>query len=381
MTTPLRMVEPRCPYFGTCGGCQNQHVAYEQQLANKRNRLASLLKSHYTGTIGVYHGEPYEYRNRMDFITSHVIGFRQVDPKKLIDVEACPISEPRLNQLLAEVRKWLSTEHLERYDPKRKTGVLKYAVVRVATDTLISFMLNEDSPKLTQHVDAIKRFSERTSAQNVVIAYTPVGADESVSLESFAVKGNDYLTATFCGKTLTFHSQGFFQNNTVVAQQMVERTKELLEQYNLHSHVVVDAYGGVGTFGIVLAPHCKAVISVESYPPGTEHCEQNIRLNNIPNMTAVNEDAGNLRKLDIPADALYVLDPPRSGLGEKMVKYLLERKPRVLVYVSCNPDQLAKELVLLAKHYTVRSADLFDMFPQTNHIEAVVLLERTTQAQ
>jgi 23S rRNA (uracil-5-)-methyltransferase RumA len=371
------MVEPACKYFGVCGGCQNQHIAYEQQLENKQKRLAYLLAQHYTGDINVFAVTPYEYRNRMDFITSqHVIGFRQQDPKKLVDVDHCPISEPRLNALLTELRTWLQQQHLETFDPKKKSGVLKYAVIRIADESAISFMLNEDSSKLTAHVEAIKQFAQHTTANHVIISYSTATSDESVSLECFAVKGEEYLKATLCGKTLYYHSQGFFQNNTAVAELMINRARALITQYNPQDKMVVDAYGGVGTFGVVLAADCKEVVSVEAFPGATDAAQKNIRINNIQNMRAINEDAGNMKKIDVPADAIFLLDPPRSGLGEKMVRYLLEKKPSVIVYVSCNPTELAKELLQLTKYYTVKSADLFDMFPQTNHIEAVVLLER-----
>jgi 23S rRNA (uracil-5-)-methyltransferase RumA len=371
------MTTPACPYFGVCGGCQNQHITYEQQVENKRQRLQYLLQQHYQGTITAHTGESYGYRNRMDFIIGpNTVGFRTQDPKKLVDVVLCPISEPRLNTLLAEVRTWLAKAKIEPYDARRKTGTFKYAVIRIADTTTISFMLNEDSSQLSKAVDAIKLFAPTSTADNICIAYTTNQQDESVSLESYAVKGEEYLLSTFCGKQLEFHSQGFFQNNTVVAEQMVHYVKTLIAEHNATQRTLIDAYGGVGTFGVVLADMCKEVISIESYPPGTESCKRNIARNNIQNMRAVNEDAGNMKKLALPADAIYLLDPPRSGLGEKMLRYLLEYKPTTIIYVSCNPTELSKELVSLSKYYTVQNVALFDMFPQTNHIECIVTLEK-----
>lgn len=368
---------PQCSLFGTCGGCQNQHLSYATQLKNKEERLAYLLKPFYGGAIEVHSGEAYGYRNRMDFIVAErLIGFRQTDERKLVDVPNCPISEPRLNTLLQETRAWLRNAGLEVYDRKKKAGCIKYVVIRVAKTTCISFMLNEDSPKLTRHVDAIKLFAEKSAADNVVIAYTPAGDDESVSLECFAVKGTEFLEIEFLGNTVEFHSQAFFQNNSSMAQRMVAYVAEQLKQFDITEKTVVDAYGGVGTFGLAFSSFAKNVISIESHPLSSEACKKNIQQNRITNMRAVTEDAGNIKKFELTQDAVLVLDPPRSGLGDKMIRYLQEKKHEKIFYVSCNPNQLAKELTLLQSKYTVARAALFDLFPQTNHMEAVITLER-----
>lgn len=369
-----------CKYFGVCGGCQNQHLSYEQQLQNKKHRLQYLLQLYYKGDIQVHSGSEYGYRNRMDFITArNIVGFRQIDERKLVDIEECPISEQRVNDLLTEVRRWLRQHpELEAFEKQRKAGVMKYAVIRTGENACVSFMLNEDSTKLASHIDCIKAFAEETTAENVVVSYTPADKDDSISLECFPAKGDENLKILFCGKQVWFHTQGFFQNNTAMAEKMVLHVKQLLIPYHTKERSLIDAYGGVGTFGIVLAEDFRDVISIESHPLASEACSRNITANTITNMTAVNEDAGNLRKLDLAPDAIYLLDPPRSGLGDKALRYLLEKKPQIIVYISCNPAQLSKELVQLSQHYTVQRVDLFDLFPQTNHAEVVVLLERIT---
>lgn len=374
---------PKCPHFTVCGGCQSQHVAYEQQLENKKARLASLLKQHYTGAITVHAGEPYGYRNRMDFVFAPVgsragIGFRKAEGGGIFLVEACPIADERIARIGTEVRSWLAREHgLEAFDHKRRSGALKYATVRTTKDSAsVVFMLSEDSTKLAEHTEAIKRFAETASAENVVVAYTPASVDESLSTEYYVLKGSEYLVDDFCGGTIEYHALAFFQNNPRVAEQMVSYVQGALLARGAKDKAVVDAYGGVATFGVVLAPHVKEVMSIESHPLSSSCASRNAERLGLANLRVVTDDAANLKKHDLPKNAFYLVDPPRSGMSEKALRALLATNTDVIVYVSCNPAALAKELTVLGRNYAVAQAALFDMFPQTNHIEAVVVLER-----
>jgi 23S rRNA (uracil-5-)-methyltransferase RumA len=370
---------PACPHFTVCGGCQSQHITYEQQVENKKARLASLLKPYFGGDIATFFGEPYGYRNRMDFVFGgSTLGFRKAEGGGLVAVQACPISDTRVAELGTEVREWFRAHsHLEAFDHKRHTGALRYATIRTSTTgTSIIFMLSEDSTKLAEHTEAIEQFARTTRADNVIVAYTPAAVDESLSTEYYVVKGSEYIVDEFCGVELEYHALAFFQNNPHVAEQMVTHVKDELAARSLAERAVVDAYGGVGTFGVVLAPHCKEVISIESHPLSSECASRNAERLALKNMRAITDDSANLRKHELPKDAFYLVDPPRSGMSEKALRALLATNTDVIVYVSCNPAALAKELVLLTRNYTVASAALFDMFPQTNHIEAVVVLER-----
>ncbi|MBU2522897.1 MAG: 23S rRNA (uracil(1939)-C(5))-methyltransferase RlmD [Nanoarchaeota archaeon] len=400
----------KCPVFGQCGGCSAQHIPYEAQLENKKQFVERLIKKSgieiENAVIGVFSDKPYGYRNRMDFIVhQNGLGFRQKgDWKKVIDIENCPISNNQLNILLKEVREFFNQnkDRLKVFDIFKHTGTLRYAVIRTpdfSEDSSISFVLNVDNIDNTT-LDLLKEFSQKCSAKNVVFAYVPKNTDNSISEEYAVIKrsetkfqasqksedflgGNDFLKEKFCGYDFYYDIQGFFQNNSAMADKMLQYVRGLFESCNLQKEksLLVDLYGGVGTFGIISSPRFSEVLTIESYKKSTEKAEMNIKENKIQNVKAVCQDAMSLKKIELEkwsrGKDLYVLtDPPRSGMHKKAIQYLLEIKPKSIIYVSCNPQQLSVELEKFKGDYKTKSIAMFDLFPQTPHIETVVELVR-----
>jgi 23S rRNA (uracil-5-)-methyltransferase RumA len=385
MTLPITTAEssastPRCVHFTQCGGCQSQHIPYEQELENKRARLAYLLQNSYQGDIPVHSAQEYHYRNRMDFlVTNQGLAVRGTRGGTLA-LSMCPIADERLEAMITPVNEWLRAGlhdgTLAAFDPRKRSGVLKYCTMRVARERTIVFMLNEDDARFGAHTDAIKSFAHASDIEHVVIARTSATVDESLSLDVFAVKGDVYLVEDVLGVPLTYHAAGFFQNNPRVAERMVAYVRDALIAFGCADRTVVDAYGGVGTFAFALAPHCKEVVSVESYPLAADCIARTKAACGATNVVAHTLDAAKMEKLHLPQTAFYIVDPPRSGMDSRVLRYLLQARPEIVVYISCNPAQLAKELVQLGKTFTVERAALFDLFPQTNHSEAVVVLKR-----
>ena len=167
--------------------------------------------------------------------------------------------------------------------------------------------------------------------------------------------------------------QGFFQNNHEVAEQMHLHCRELLEKYNANDAVLIDLYGGVGTFAINSAGFFKEALIVESSKSAIEAAEINIKNNGILNVKAMNLDAKDVKKAEVHGRLFVLTDPPRSGMHPKTIEYLNATKPDVIIYISCNVSQLGKDIYKF-KGYTIKSAALFDLFPQTNHCEAVIEL-------
>ncbi|MBN1544568.1 23S rRNA (uracil(1939)-C(5))-methyltransferase RlmD [Candidatus Woesearchaeota archaeon] len=385
----MEPIKPPCPYFGECGGCVSQHVPYELQLKNKKELVLSALRKSgiaLPGETEVFHGEPYHYRNRMDFIFfQDGVGFRKKGQfDRIVAVKRCEISNNKLNSLLAEVWDWFgrNREAIDPFDIRTKKGTLRYALIRAsefASSSAVSFVLNSDSQRQSAHIDLIKSFAESTSAENVVIARVHSRTDVSVSDDFFAVKGDVFLEEEFSGTVLCFHSQGFFQNNSAMAQRMVEYLRSLLEKHCTNDASLLDLYGGVGTFGVSLAGMFRDCLIGESVPESIVCAKMNIERNRLKNTEAVCLDASGISKKSL-ADRykgrrlFVVTDPPRSGMHPKTLKRLLQLRPEVIVYVSCNPQQMAKELKVLAIEYELKSLALFDLFPQTNHVEAVAEL-------
>ncbi|MCK5344899.1 MAG: class I SAM-dependent RNA methyltransferase, partial [Candidatus Heimdallarchaeota archaeon] len=223
----------------------------------------------------------------------------------------------------------------------------------------------------------IKAFSLKTSANNILITYMPAKTDMSYGEEFIAIKGSDMLEETLMGKTFHYSAQGFFQNNHAMAEKMHEYVNDKLRSHTSDLEFkphFLDLYGGVGTFGIINADLFKTVKTVESFEGCTVAAKANIELNKTDNVEAINMDATQLRKLTLTSPLYVVTDPPRSGMHPKTIEELIRIQPEAIIYISCNIKQLEKDLPKFKKHYHLKSVAVFDLFPQTNHMETVVEL-------
>ncbi|MFH0820257.1 MAG: 23S rRNA (uracil(1939)-C(5))-methyltransferase RlmD [Candidatus Peregrinibacteria bacterium] len=377
------MAKPLCPYFGICGGCAMQHVDYSVQLENKRKTLERALESvRSLGSarddkrfhIQVFSGSEYFYRNRMDFVFHpQGVGFRRKgDWRVIIPIDRCVISNERLNALLKEVN--TAFADVESFDNRRRVGTFRYAIVRTpAQESSITFVLNKDSTRVGEAVSQIEAFAKTTTANHVLVVYVGAHSGADVSDDYFVVKGSEWLRGGYLGRTFSFAIQGFYQTNDAMAEKMQEYVHELLKKYDTQNAYLLDLYGGVGTFGIINAPLFKWTTVVESVPQCIEAAKRNAAENGVKNINAEVLDAKRLKNLTFQSPLYVINDPPRSGMHEKTIEELKRLKPKVMIYVSCNAEQLGKDLPKF-KDYKLKSAALFDLFPHTNHMESVVEL-------
>jgi len=311
----------------------------------------------------------------MDFIFHpNGLGLREKGKwYKIVDIEECAIANEEINKLLREVRNF---NFKDTFDVKKHTGTMRYAVIRAPRlSTSISFVLNSESSRIKDAVDEIRKFAQKTSAENVAVTYVKPNTDVSISDDYFIVKGSDMLKEEYLGKKFLFHIQGFFQNNTEMAEEMHRHCHALLKKYNTKSMKLVDLYGGVGTFGIINADLFRNAKIIENSEQCISAAEKNIELNNIKNTEAIVMDTKQIGKLSFSEKSMFIIDPPRSGMHPKALRAVNEIRPERIIYISCNPKQLSKELPRF-KDYSIKSTALFDLFPQTPHSEAVVELER-----
>ena len=394
------MRTPKCPYFNQCGGCATQHLTYKVQLENKKNRLIQEIGFN---DIQMYSDEEWNYRNRMDMtFTYEGIGFREKGKWwKTNPVDECAISNKRLNELNKEVVDFFcpdlpaGRQVFDAFNVKSHEGTYKYAVIRTPqNDSSISIVLNKNSERLDEAVAKVKEFAKKTTANNVLITYTKAQSSQSIVEEFDVVKGGDMLEETIMGKTFHYSAQGFFQNNSIMAEKMHEYVNALLKVYrgsveaqskdnqetiNRKSKeeypYLLDLYGGVGAFGVINADLFHKVISVESFEGCITAAEANIKLNDVKNMEVICMDAKRLKQVKFPEEQYIITDPPRSGMSQETIIEINKLKPKVLIYISCNVEQLGKDLPKL-KEYKIKSAAIFDLFPQTNHMESVIELVR-----
>jgi 23S rRNA (uracil-5-)-methyltransferase RumA len=374
-----------CPFFGQCGGCSYLDIDYKAQLEKKRKEFENILG---ISPVIAFFGYEYHYRNRMDFIFHHNnslnnngftgLGLRKKEEwKVIVDVGHCLIAEEKINKILFEIRDFFTDA--ESFDIKSFTGTFRYAVIRCATSgTSVSFVLNLDSDKIKEAIKNISDFTLKSDVNNILVTYVPGNIESSISKEYDVLKGNEMLWQEYLGKRFFYHAQGFFQNNHEMAEIMQRHVSKLLEKYDTKDAHLLDLFGGVGTFGIINADKFKDVLIVENCEESIDAANMNISINKQHNVKAIVYDAMKLSELEElnAMQPLYVItDPPRAGMNKKTIICLNRLKPKVIVYVSCNVETLAKDLQRF-EGYEVKSASMFDLFPHTPHAEAVVELVR-----
>lgn len=361
----------KCVYFKKCGGCSLQNMDYNKQLESKKTILRQITG---INDIKVYSGKEFNYRNRLDLIFhENGIGFRKRKTwNEIVDIKECIIAEKRLNVLIDEIRK--EFVGVDAFDINTKKGTYKFVVVRTpSNDSSISFVLNSESKKINDAIDKIKQFAKKSSANNIIVSLLEPERDTTISDNFQVIKGNDFLKENIMNNEFVFSVQGFFQNNTEMAKKMHKYCHELIKKYNLKNACLLDLYGGVGTFGIINSKYFKNVIIAESVKPAIDCAKKNIDKNNVNNVVAENLDAKYIRKLSLKNPLIVLTDPPRGGMHPRTIMELNKIKPDLIIYVSCNPQQLEKELGMLRNH-TIKSVALFDLFPQTEHCETIVEL-------
>ncbi|MBI2662558.1 23S rRNA (uracil(1939)-C(5))-methyltransferase RlmD [Candidatus Woesearchaeota archaeon] len=376
------MTAPLCHYFGKCGGCTLQHLDYSLQRENKRKRLGQILDKVVDfdeEKIKIFFDKEYYYRNRMDFLfTPKGLGMREKGSTvRVIDVEQCVIASEGINLVLRELRSYFKDN--DYYNLISNKGTLKSAVVRSSRlgEKAVCFMLNGESSHLGEVIEKIKQFAKQTSADKVILISdnNKEGEDNVEEDNILVVKGTEFMREKLSGKEFSYPIFGFFQNNSFVGEKMQDYVRELLTHYNTKGAKLLDLYAGVGTFGIINADLFESAAIMESFMEGIAEARKNVVENKIMNALTYNLDAKQLRKVPLSGKLFVIVDPPRSGMDSKVIQQLQYLKPEVIIYVSCNPEQLGKDLVKF-KDYKLKSAALFDMFPQTSHSEVVAELAR-----
>lgn len=361
-----------------------QDKEYSFQLAQKK---ISVIEAFARTGVGletepsVFFKDPYGYRSRMDFVmASEGPGFRQKGRfYKLVNIEGCPISNSGLNAVFHEVKAWYraNREKIELFDVVKKKGCLRYSVVRSAFftgESCVTFILNSDSDALNSHLALLRDFAASSKVANVLWGGVKRNSDVSVPESAEVIKGKDMLSEIVSGVRLNYHSQGFFQNNTPMICDVIHYIKE---KAGAGYDVVFDLFGGVGTFGLHLKDAGSRVIIADSDAKSIECAGMNIRENGVANAEAVCVDAAALDGLKgcfSGKKSLFVIDPPRNGMHKKTIRFIKETAPDKMIYISCGPVRQAEDIKALAGDYVLESLAVFDLFPQTHHVETAAVL-------
>ncbi|MFT4308108.1 MAG: hypothetical protein ACMXYM_01950 [Candidatus Woesearchaeota archaeon] len=317
--------------------------------------------------IESFSGRGEGYRNRVDLVFfDGGIGMRE-SFDSFVDLERVGSANSRINSILAQVR-----ERFVGFDPftlKNRLGTMRYAVIRSLDSDSVSFVVNRKGD-IDRARSAIEDFARSSDVTNVLITYTDPQSDVSVASDYDVIKGSDVLDATLADAHLKVHIQGFFQTNLEIAEEMHLFIRDSLSDA---SGMLIDLYGGVGSFACTLGSSFENVRVVESHEGAASIAAENLRANGIRG-EAICDDASVLERFS-SEKVTVITDPPRAGMSEKAVRALALLRPEHIVYVSCNPIIAPRDLAYL-KGYRITRVGVFDMFPGTNHFEMVVVLAR-----
>ncbi|HET7874857.1 MAG TPA: 23S rRNA (uracil(1939)-C(5))-methyltransferase RlmD [Methylomirabilota bacterium] len=424
-------VDPPCPYFGRCGGCRLQHVDYAAQLAFKSKQVADALER--LGGLSAVELRPilgapevYGYRNKMEFTIAAsspkdfslpsggndhplpsgervgvtdvplpsgerggvrgalIVGLHEADRyDSVLDVERCLLQSDGMNALLDEARRFFVERGLAPYEQEAGEGLLRFLMLREGKGTgeLMANVVTA-APAVSELAPLAQRLAARVpQTSSVVINVNPKKASVAVGVEEHLLGGRDHIRESIGGLTFQVSANSFFQTNTAQAERLFSL---VLESTGLTGgETVIDLYSGTGAISLLLAQRCRWVYGVEITQAAVDDAARNAEANGITNCTFL---AGEVRFVlpsliakGVTAEVV-VADPPRAGFHPKALHALLTLRPRRIVYVSCNPSTLARDLGELVRGgYRLQWVQPVDMFPHTPHIEAVARLELATQ--
>ncbi len=378
-----------CPYAKKCGGCQLQNMTYEQQLSHKQVKVIRLVGKlcHVEEIMGME--TPSRYRNKathaFSFYRGKVIsGLYQASHRKVIPVTDCLLEDEVVAPMAATLRKLAATLKIPVYDLQTGKGNLRTLLVRKSfTSGEVMAVIVTKFDKFPQKQALAEAFLRaHPEISTLVWNVNPTDTPVFLGNKSEVLHGKGYITDTLCGLQFRVSPASFYQINPAQTEVLYGKAKEFAALTGKER--VIDAYCGTGTIGLTLAKDAKEVIGVETNPQAVADAMENAKQNGITNAKFICRDAGQFleeaakRRETID---VVVTDPPRAGCSKQFLQSLLALAPKRVVYVSCNPETLARDLFTLSKGgYQVKTVQPVDMFPQTGHVETVVCLTRSDKA-
>lgn len=385
LSSPQRII-PSCPYFERCGACQFLHWSYSAQMEWKTNQVkllfSQLTKIDVKDCIGSPRNFEYRGKNILSFKSKDrnvIAGYYEARSHQLFDVETCQVSNPKAMAILLSIKALVRQFKVEIYDEDKKKGLLRHVIIRVAEAT---------GEILVVLVVAHSEFKGRKNFASALIAKHPeiTSIVENINnratsivlgTQERTIYGKGYIVDQLGEFTFKISARSFYQVHPTQTEVLYHTA---LEGAKLRAtDVLLDAYSGVGTIGIYASKRVKEVICIESNPDATEDARSNGRHNHISNVKFICSDVAQWlldttrpqAKIDV-----VVMDPPREGSDKNFLLALRKLQPRTIIYISCNPETQARDIKELMLGYDIVSIQPVDMFPQTSHIENILVLNR-----
>lgn len=381
-----------CPVAKKCGGCQFQGIPYEKQLEKKRQLVKQCVGDvRVLAPIGM--SKPEHYRNKVhaafgrDRKGNVICGVYESGTHRIVPVEGCMIEDERADAIIATIRGLLKSFRIKTYDEDSGYGLLRHVMVRTAHATgEILVVLVLSSPILPAKNNFVKALrAAHPEITSIVLNVNDRHTSMVLGERNILLYGKGYIEDELCGNRYRISPNSFYQVNAVQTRVLYEKAMEYAQLTG--KETVIDAYCGIGTIGMTAAAHAKQVIGVELNPSAVRDAIANARRNDCKNITFYNEDAGEYMRRLAAAPAgerakvdVVFMDPPRSGSSEAFLEAVTLLAPKRVVYISCDPHTLGRDLDYMRKHgYRPIECQPVDMFPYTDKIECVVILENRSK--
>ena len=392
-----------CEHFGTCGGCKWQNLQYNSQLEFKQKyvydaftRIGKLTFDEITPILG--NADEYYYRNKLEFgfsnkkwLTNEQIASKEeVENKnglgyhiaglfdKILDIHNCYLQPEPSNSIRNAVKEYALKNNLSFFGIRDKVGLLRTLLIRTTSTGEIMVVVSVFEWQ-EKEVFALLDFLKETFPQITSLQYThnPKGNDTFFGLDIKTYYGRDHILEEMEGLKFKISAKSFYQTNSQQAYNLYKITRDLAGLTG--TELVYDLYTGTGTIANFIAKQAKQVIGIEYVEDAIKDAVENSKANNISNTLFFAGDMKDVLNKEFISKHgnpdVIITDPPRAGMSEDVVKVILNTLPKKIVYVSCNPSTQARDLALMESHYVIKKVMPVDMFPQTAHVENVVLLE------
>ncbi|EUJ29187.1 RNA methyltransferase [Listeria floridensis FSL S10-1187] len=386
-------VEPPCEVYAKCGGCQLQHLSYEGQLGFKQRQVEQVMQRigkldvEVLPVIGMEN--PFRYRNKSQVPVGYVngkltAGFYQKRTHDIIDMDTCLIQDEVSDKAIQAAREVFEAFGVEAYDELRHKGVLRHIMTRVGKSSgelmLVLITRTKELPFAKEITDQLVKVIPGLTS--VVQNINPQKTNVIFGAETRLLYGKERITDTIHGIQFAISAKSFYQVNPLQTEVLYQKALDAAELTG--EETVIDAYCGIGSISLCLAKQAKQVYGVEIVDAAIQDAKRNAELNGLSNAVFETGKAEEViprwYKDGVKADVI-VVDPPRKGCDEHLLATILKMKPKRVVYVSCEPSTLARDLRILADGgYEVGKVQPVDMFPMTTHIENVVALDLKADA-
>ncbi|MFQ3240276.1 MAG: 23S rRNA (uracil1939-C5)-methyltransferase [Olleya marilimosa] len=395
---------PECQHFGVCGGCKWQDMGYEHQLfykqkevTNNLTRIGHLDLPEVTPILGS--AEQYFYRNKMEFSFSdsrwltleevqsdqdlgdrNALGFHIPGMwDKILDIKKCHLQANPSNAIRNAVKDFAIKNNLEFFNTRNQTGLLRTMMIRTSSTSDIMVVIQffkEDKAKRELLLDYVANtFPEITSLQYII---NEKANDTIYDQDVICYKGEDHIFEEMEGLTFKINAKSFYQTNSNQAFELYKLTRDFADLKG--NELVYDLYTGTGTIAQFVSKKAKKVVGVEAVPDAISAAKENAERNNITNCEFFVGDMKNVFNQEFinthGQPDVIITDPPRDGMHKDVVQQILNIAPKKVVYVSCNSATQARDLALMKAQYVITKVQAVDMFPQTHHVENIVLLEK-----